>query len=109
MIRITFHQKLFSKLHEEIRYRPGSPEAYTAHGHKAVSVGSNEWYFHNYENGYKHCKGGGSNPYELKHDKNGKHLINKEFARGHGRNRKPTWFHFKESTNNGWWRVDSGL
>ena len=64
------------------------------HGHERVGVGSVEWFFHNYEHGYKHCSGGDANPYELKHWNGKGHVIDKEYARGHGVNRKPTWFHF---------------
>jgi len=71
------------------------------HGHDRVPVGSTEWYFHNYEHGYKHCSGGEKNPYKLVHTKNG-HEIDKEYARGHGVNTEPQWFQFTKRNGNGW-------
>jgi len=77
------------------------------HGHDKCETGSNEWHFHNYEHGYKHCSGGEKNPYEVKHfDK--KHGISKEYARGHGRGYEPQWFHFTNSLGDGWYDLASG-
>jgi len=87
------------------------------HGHDRVKSNSIEWYFHNYErepgqkNGYKHCKGGKQNPYSLDHYKlpNGDiiHVIDKEYARGHGINRKPQWFKFNKKISSSWWDLNS--
>jgi hypothetical protein len=80
------------------------------HGHDRCQVGSVPWYFHNYEHGYKHCSGGNANPYNVKHWENNPniHAIDKEYARGHGINRNPTWFQFTEKLGDGWWDLDSG-
>ena len=74
------------------------------HGHERAEVGSPEWHFHNYashgENGgYQHCEGGSKNPYKLKHFPATNHVINKEFARGHGKNYDPQWFRFKKEVD----------
>jgi len=80
------------------------------HGHERSEVGSIEWFFHNYEHGYKHCKGGKANPYEIVHrDIDNKHSINKEFARGHGIKKVPTWFKFKYKLDNEYWDLASGV
>ena len=56
-------------------------------------------FFHNYEHdkeGRTHCLGSKSNPYAIVH-KNGKHLINTEAARGHGKGGEPQWFKFRKT------------
>ncbi len=61
-------------------------------------------YFHNYEHdpeGRVHCIGAESNPYRIIH-KDGKHIINTEYARGHGRGGHPQWFKFTEKLGNGY-------
>jgi len=78
------------------------------HGHDKTKVGLVLWYFHNYEHGYKHCKGPISNAYEVEHYKN-IHIINKEYAKGHGIKRKPQWFKFVKKIKSGWWEVESGV
>jgi hypothetical protein len=78
------------------------------HGHEKCKINSVLWYFHNYEHGYKHCKGGLKNPYKIEHFK-GKHIIDKEFARGHGIKRSPSWFKFTKKIKPGWWEVESGV
>lgn len=77
------------------------------HGHDKVEIGSVLWYFHNREHGYKHCKGGEKNPYEIFHI-SGKHGIDKVFARGHGANREPQWFNFVKKLTDELWEVESG-
>jgi len=77
------------------------------HGHERAKVNSVIWYFHNYEHGYKHCKGGMKNPYEIEHYKN-IHIINKQYARGHGQGRKPQWFKFTKKVKSGW-ELESGI
>ena len=83
-------------------------EVYERHGHAHPGVGSTLWHFHNYEHGYSHCRGGGLNPYEIHHQDDGSHAINREYARGHGIDRAPTWFHFSESAGPGQWKLESG-
>jgi hypothetical protein len=61
-------------------------------------------FFHNYEHdaeGLTHCRGPVSNPYRIVH-KNGKHLINVEYAKGHGKLCKEQWFHFTKKVGLGW-------
>ncbi|MFA5346528.1 MAG: hypothetical protein WC294_00155 [Methanoregula sp.] len=61
-------------------------------------------YFHNYEHdpeGRNHCIGAESNPYVIIH-KDGKHIINTEYARGHGRGGHPQWFKFMEKHGDGY-------
>ena len=38
-----------------------------------------------------------------------KHIINKEYARGHGIMRLPTWFKFTKKIKSGWWDLESGV
>jgi len=77
------------------------------HGHDRVKINSIEWYFHNYEHGYKHCTGGAKNPYTVDHF--GKmHGIDKQYARGHGIKRKPQWFKFTKKIKSGLWDLSSG-
>ena len=83
-------------------------EVYERHGHAHPGVGSTLWHFHNYEHGYGHCRGGGLNPYEIHHRDDGNHAINREYARGHGVGRTPTWFHFSENLSPGQWKLESG-
>ena len=78
------------------------------HGHDKVKINSVLWYFHNYEHGYKHCIGGQKNNYKIEH-LNRKHAIDKEYARGHGIKRKPTWFKFTKKIKSGWWELESGI
>lgn len=78
------------------------------HGHDRVKINSVLWYFHNYEHGYKHCKGGKKNPYEIGH--HGRtHTISKQYARGHGTKRKLQWFKFNKQVKPGWWDLESGV
>ncbi len=77
------------------------------HGHDRTEVGSILWHFHNYEHGYKHCKGGEINAYKIEHY-NEIHIINKQYARGHGIKREPQWFKFIEEIKPNWWEVESG-
>jgi len=83
------------------------------HGHNRVKVGSILWYFHNYEHGYKHCVGGDANPYEVDHHtlKSGKivHVINTEYARGHGYNGEPQWFKFTKPVDDIHYFLNSGV
>lgn len=61
-------------------------------------------YFHNYEHdpeGRTHCKGPASNPYAIEH-RDGVHVINCQFARGHGKGNKPQWFKFMKRVPGGW-------
>ena len=78
------------------------------HGHERAKINSIIWYFHNYEHGYKHCVGSLKNNYRIEHF-NGEHIINKEYARGHGINRKPHWFKFTKKIKSGWWNLESGI
>lgn len=82
------------------------------HGHDKSKTNSIEWYFHNYErepgqkNGYKHCIGHKNNPYTLEHNGN-LHLIDREYAMGHGINRKSQWFKFNKKVNSTHWDLNS--
>ena len=77
------------------------------HGHNRCKINSICWYFHNYEHGYKHCKGAPSNPYEIKHH-NKIHIINKQYGRGHGLKKKTKWFKFVKKVKPGWWELETG-
>lgn len=72
------------------------------HGHNRCKVNSICWHFHNYEHGYKHCKGGPKNPYTISHNNNMLHIITTQYARGHSFKRKPVWFKFTKKIKNGW-------
>ncbi len=66
-------------------------------------------YFHNYEHdpqGLTHCKGSDANPYEIKHFED-KHIISLAYARGHGENNTPQWFHFPKKLRDGF-ELESG-
>ena len=61
-------------------------------------------YFHNFEHdstGRNHCQSNGNYPYTIKHS-NGKHIISKSIACGHGRGRKPQWFRFSKKLDGGY-------
>lgn len=61
-------------------------------------------YFHNYEHdpeGRTHCVGAESNPYIIIH-RDGMHVINCQYARGHGEGNKPQWFKFIKHVKNGY-------
>lgn len=61
-------------------------------------------YFHNFEHdpeGRTHCVGPESNSYVIIHE-NGKHVINTEYARGHGKGNEPQWFRFTNKVGNGY-------
>jgi len=61
-------------------------------------------YFHNYEHdpeGRTHCRGPEGNPYRIVHFK-GKHIINTEYAKGHGKGNDPQWFKFTKRFGLGW-------
>lgn len=61
-------------------------------------------YFHNYEHdpqGRTHCKSNGNHPYTIEH-LNGKHIISKSIAIGHGRGGKPQAFRFTERLGGGY-------
>jgi len=101
-------RSIIQYLKEEVDYKK-------LHGHDRVEIGSNQWFFHNYEHGYKHCVGGEINPYEVDHhtmpSANGKiiHVINSEYARGHGIKRKPQWFKFVDRIDDIHYKLDSGV
>jgi hypothetical protein len=81
---------------------------YEKHGHKRSKTGSIDWFFHNYEHGYKHC----SNDYDIKHliiDDKIKHGINKKYAIGHGYKRKKQLFKFTKKINKSWYDLESGI
>jgi len=66
-------------------------------------------YFHNFEHdedGLNHCTGPESNPYRITHSGE-KHKINLPVARGHGRDKVPTWFKFTKKLDGGW-ELESG-
>jgi len=90
----------FKEIYEQINYKE-------IHGHDRVESNTVEWYFHNYEHGYKHCIGSEKNPYKIKHI-NGKHGINKKYARGHGINSNPQWFKFTKKLDDRWWDLSTG-
>lgn len=71
------------------------------HGHAEFKEGTVEWHFHNHEHGYQHCEGPPSNPYTIKHV-GAKHVITKEYARGHGQGNAPVWFKFETKLKSGW-------
>jgi hypothetical protein len=87
------------------------------HKHEKAKTNSIEWYFHNYErepgqkNGYKHCIGHKNNPYTLDHytlpDGTIIHYIDKEYAMGHGINRKSQWFKFNKKLTHTQWDLNS--
>lgn len=61
-------------------------------------------YFHNYEHdpeGRTHCRGPEGNPYRIVHYK-GKHIINTQYAKGHGKGNIPQWFKFTDRVGLGW-------
>jgi len=61
-------------------------------------------YFHNYEHdpeGLTHCRGPATNPYRIVHY-NGGHIINVEYAKGHGKRNIPQWFRFTRKSGAGW-------
>ena len=61
-------------------------------------------YFHNYEHdpeGLTHCRGPAGNPYRIVHFQ-GKHIINTEYAKGHGKGNIPQWFRFTKRFGLGW-------
>ena len=60
-------------------------------------------YFHNFEHdpeGRTHCRGSVSNPYRIVHY-NETHIINTEFAKGHGKSKNPQWFKFTKRKGKG--------
>ncbi|KKN37979.1 hypothetical protein LCGC14_0758210 [marine sediment metagenome] len=70
-----------------------------SHGHENFPVNTVGWHFHHLDHDeLVHCEGGAKNPYKIIHIKK-KHGINKEYARGHGINTEPTWFHFEDEIN----------
>ena len=61
-------------------------------------------FFHNFEHdpsGRTHCKGPPSNPYRITHT-NGKNVINKKSATGHGKGNETQRFEFTEKVKGGW-------
>jgi ubiquinone/menaquinone biosynthesis C-methylase UbiE len=81
------------------------------HGHDKCKVNAVLWFFHNYEHGYKHCKGPKTNSWIIKHVKVNKklrHVITSEYARGHGIKYKTQWFKFKKKYKNAWF-ISSGV
>ncbi len=78
------------------------------HGHNICKIDSVERYFHNFEHGYKHCKGGAKNPYIVEHHGKG-HIISTQYARGHGSSKKIQWFKFPKKVKTGWWELESGV
>ena len=91
-------------------------DKYQEHGHEKPAMTDVIWFFHNHERvpekgsapNYKHCTGGAANPYQIEHGEEGEHIIDREYARGHGANRTPTWFRFKEKAGEGTWVLESG-
>lgn len=78
------------------------------HDHDRPEPGTILWFFHHTDHdGISHCEGGLNNPYHTEHVGK-KHVIDKEYARGHGINREPTWFHFTEKMESGKWNMESG-
>jgi len=76
--------------------------------HSAPAGGTIEWFFHHDDHEtVVHCEGSETNPYRLKHVGK-KHVINKEYARGHGVKVIPTWFKFTGKISVGWWDLSSG-
>ncbi len=61
-------------------------------------------FFHNYEHSFEgltHCRGPVENPYRIVHYE-GRHIINVEYAKGHGMRNIPQWFKFTERLGKGW-------
>lgn len=70
--------------------------------HKKPKLNSVGWHFH-YKNHDElvHCEGGAANPFKIT-SKGSSHVISKEYARGHGIKRKPTWFKFNKNPGDGY-------
>ena len=61
-------------------------------------------FFHNFEHdptGLRHCTGPASNPYTIKHV-DGKNVIDKKYAKGHGKGNQVTAFKFMEKVIGGY-------
>lgn len=91
------------------------------HGHEKISYPNPEAYFHNYAThnikgspnqtpGYQHCVGKSNTKekYFIIHIGN-KHGINTEYALGHDKNRKATWFKFTKKLNDKFYDLSSGV
>ena len=80
------------------------------HPHKTRKYTGATQFFHNFEHdalGRTHCGGPPSNPYRISHV-NGKNVINRRFAKGHGRGNKIQWFEFKKKLK-GQYLLSSGV
>ena len=61
-------------------------------------------FFHNFEHdpkGLNHCHSDGQHPYRVDHV-DGRHVITRSIACGHGRGGKPQWFKFTRRLGGGW-------
>lgn len=89
------------------------------HGHDRFKSDTIEYHFHNFAThpieedpnntpGYSHCVGNSKNKRYLITHINGKHGINQEYARGHGKGKEPIWFKFTKKINEDLYDLSSG-